>query len=60
MHFRHGEDHKSEVHRMQSIFALVASITLAGLIVVAPFMTMARLELASNGLGHAYLGAFRC
>jgi len=42
MHFIHREDHNFEVHQMQSKFALVASITLAGLIVVALLLTMAR------------------
>jgi hypothetical protein len=42
MHFRAREDHNFEVHQMRSMFALVASITLAGLIVVALLMTMAR------------------
>ena len=42
MHVRHHEDHKFLVQQMQSMFAVLASLTLAGLILVAMVMTLGR------------------
>ena len=42
MHVPHREDHKFLIPQMQSMFALVASLTLAGLILVALLMTLGR------------------
>ncbi len=41
MNVKHREDHYFHSHPMQGTFALVASMTLAGLIVVAILMTFA-------------------
>jgi len=41
MHVRHRANQNFQVHQMQSMFALVATMTLAGLIMVALLLTMA-------------------
>lgn len=41
MNVKHREDHYFHAHPLQSRFALIASLTLAGLIVVALLMTYA-------------------
>ena len=42
IHVPHRENYKFLVQQMQSMFALVASLTLAGLILVALLMTLGR------------------
>ncbi len=42
MNVKHRDDHYFHAHPMQGTFALVASITLAGLVVVAMLLTFAR------------------
>ena len=42
MNVKHRDDHYFHTHPMQGTFALVASITLAGLVVVAMLLTFAR------------------
>jgi Cu/Ag efflux pump CusA len=42
MNIKHREDHYFHPHPMQAMFALVASVTLAGLIVVALLLAFAR------------------
>lgn len=42
MHVRHHGDHKLLIQQMQSMFAVLASLTLAGLILVAMVMTLGR------------------
>jgi hypothetical protein len=42
MNVKHREDHYFHFHPMQATFALVASVTLAGLIVVALLLAFAQ------------------
>ena len=42
MNVKHRDDHYFHPHPLQGMFALIASVTLAGLIVVALLMAFAR------------------
>jgi hypothetical protein len=42
MHVKHREDHYFHLHPMQATYAFVASVTLAGLVVVALLLSLAR------------------
>ena len=42
MNVKHRDDHYFHAHPMQGTFALIASLTLAGLVIVAMLMAFAR------------------